>query len=71
VHLDVKAAAWTRSWRSGASVLDDSSFPSTVVADLESGELCAFVREPPVTQRLYEFVLDTGDSDTAAAIATW
>ena len=72
VHLDINAASVDEVVAAGARVLDDTSFPWTVVADPEGGELCVFVRDPPVTQRLYEIVLDTGDSAEApAAIATW
>lgn len=71
VHLDVQAESVQQVVDRGARVLDDS-FPWTVMADPEEGEFCVFVRDRPVTQRLYEIVLDTGDSSAAAAsIATW
>jgi catechol 2,3-dioxygenase-like lactoylglutathione lyase family enzyme len=72
VHLDVNATALDDVLEAGATVLDDTSFPWVVVADPEGGELCVFTRKPPVTQRLYEIGIDTGDSaESAAAIGTW
>jgi catechol 2,3-dioxygenase-like lactoylglutathione lyase family enzyme len=72
VHLDVNAASTDEVVAAGAAVLDAESFPWTVLADPEGGELCAFVREPPVTQRLYEIVVDTADSaEASAGIAHW
>jgi len=72
LHLDVNAATVDEIVAAGAAVLDDESFPWAVVADPEGGELCVFLREPPIEQRLYEVVFDTGDSaPAAAAIATW
>ena len=72
VHLDLNAASVDEVVAAGARVLDDTSFPWTVLADPEGGELCVFVREPPVSQRLYEIVVDTPKSaEASAAIATW
>lgn len=71
-HLDVNASSVGDVVAAGGRVLDDTSFPWTVVADPEGGELCVFVREPPVAQRLYEIGVDTGDSaEAAASIASW
>ena len=72
VHLDINAATVDEIVAAGARVLDGTSFPWTVLADPEGGELCVFLREPPVTQRLYEIAVDTADSaEESAAIATW
>lgn len=72
VHLDVNAASVDEVIAAGATVLDDESFPWAVLADPEGGELCVFVREPPIDQRLYEIGIDTDDSAEAAAdIASW
>jgi catechol 2,3-dioxygenase-like lactoylglutathione lyase family enzyme len=72
IHIDVNAAALDEVLAAGATVLDDTSFPWVLAADPEGGELCVFEREPPIAQRLYEIVIDTGDSpESAAAIATW
>ena len=71
VHLDVNAAAVEDVVAAGARILDAESFPWTVLADPEGGELCAFVREPPVTSRLYEIGVDTTSTQSAAAIADW
>ncbi len=73
VHLDVHALSVGDVAALGASVLPDwGPFPWTVMADPEGGELCVFVREPPIERRLYEIALDTTDSAQASAdIATW
>jgi len=72
VHLDLNAASVDEVVAAGGRVLDDTSFPWTVLADPEGGELCVFVREPPVSQRLYEIAVDTPNSaEASAAIATW
>jgi hypothetical protein len=72
VHLDLNAASVDEVVAAGARVLDGTSFPWTVLADPEGGELCVFVREPPVSQRLYEIAVDTPNSaEASAAIATW
>ena len=42
------------------------------MADPEGGELCVFVREGEISQRLYEIVVDTADSpEEAHGIAAW
>jgi catechol 2,3-dioxygenase-like lactoylglutathione lyase family enzyme len=71
VHLDVNAASVDDVVAAGASVLDGESFPWAVLADPEGGELCVFVREPPVGPRLYEIGIDTASTESAAAIAAW
>ena len=72
VHLDVNVGSVEELTRLGATVLDADSFPWTVLADPEGGEFCAFVREGEIAQRLYEVVIDTGDSAEAAhRIASW
>jgi hypothetical protein len=71
VHLDVNAASVDDVVAAGASVLDAESFPWAVLADPEGGELCVFVREPPVGPRLYEIGIDTASTESAAAIAAW
>lgn len=72
MHLDVNAASVQEIEALGATVLDPDSFRWTVMADPEGGEFCVFVREGEITQRLYEIVIDTGDSaDAAHEIAGW
>jgi hypothetical protein len=72
VHLDVDAASVADVEAAGARVVDDESFPWAVVTDPEGGELCVFLREEPVTRRVYEVVVDTADSAEASArIAAW
>src|SRR5262249_50575682 len=56
VHLDVNAGSVEEIERLGATVLDGESFRWTTMADPEGGELCVFVREGEITQRLYEVV---------------
>lgn len=71
LHLDVNASSVAEVEALGATVLDDS-FPWTVMTDPEGGEFCVFVREGPVTQRLYELGLDSGNSSEAChRIASW
>jgi Glyoxalase-like domain len=68
MHLDVNAGSVEEVERLGATVLDADSFRWTVMADPEGGELCVFVRDGEITERLYEIGVDTnGDSHTIAA----
>ena len=72
MHLDVNTASVEELVALGATVLDADSFRWTLMADPEGGEFCAFVREGEIAQRLYEVVIDTGDSAEAAhRIASW
>ncbi len=72
VHLDVNAGSVAELEARGATVLDAGSFRWVLMADPEGGELCAFLREGPITQRLYEIVVDTGDSpEEAHRLAAW
>jgi catechol 2,3-dioxygenase-like lactoylglutathione lyase family enzyme len=72
MHLDVNTGSVEELERLGATVLDTDSFGWTVMADPEGGELCAFVREGEITERLYEIGVDTRDSrEHALRIATW
>jgi Glyoxalase-like domain len=67
VHLDVHCASVDELAALGATVIDDTSFRWTVMADPEGGELCAFVREQVPEQRLYEVVVDSRDPREIAA----
>ncbi len=72
MHLDVNAASVAEVVTLGATVLDDESFGWTVLADPEGGELCVFVREGQISQRLYEIGIDTADSpESSHRIAAW
>ena len=72
VHLDVNAGSVAELEALGATVLDAESFRWVLMADPEGGELCVFLREGPITQRLYEIVVDTGDSpEEAHRLAAW
>ncbi|WP_219415916.1 VOC family protein [Pseudonocardia nigra] len=66
LHLDVHTGSVAELVELGATVLDDT-LPWTVMADPEGGEFCAFVREEPPPQRLYELVLDARDAHATAA----
>ena len=72
VHLDVATEDIGALVAAGATVVDAESFRWTTMADPEGQEFCAFVREAPVTNRLYELVWDCPD-DAAAShdIAAW
>ena len=72
VHLDVNAGSVAELEALGATVLDAESFRWVLMADPEGGELCVFLREGPITQRLYEIVVDTGSSpEEAHRLAAW
>lgn len=72
VHLDVSTEDVDRLVTAGATVVDPDSFRWTILADPDGQELCAFVREEPVTRRLYELVWQTGNSAAAChRIAAW
>ena len=62
VHLDLHVSAVSDLVDLGATILDATQ-PWTVLADLEGGELCAFVREPGALPdyRLYEVVVDAAE----------
>jgi len=72
MHLDLNVGSVEELTDLGATVLDGESFRWTLMADPEGGELCAFVREGEITERLYEIGIDTADSAEAAhRIAAW
>jgi len=72
IHLDLNVGSVDELTALGATVVDAESFRWTVMADPEGGELCAFVREGEITQRLYEIGIDTPDSTEAShRIAAW
>jgi hypothetical protein len=72
VHLDVNVGSVAELEALGATVLDAESFSWVLMADPEGGEFCAFLREGPITQRLYEIVVDTADSpEEAHRLAAW
>jgi hypothetical protein len=72
MHLDLNVGSVDELERLGATVVDGESFRWTLMADPEGGELCAFVREGEITQRLYEIGVDTPDSPEAAhRTAAW
>ncbi len=68
VHIDVNASSVEELRSLGALVVDDESFPWTVMSDPEGGEFCVFVRKGEISQRLYELVVDSTAPDT---IAKW
>jgi hypothetical protein len=77
VHLDVEAASVEPFIALGASMqlsCDESGFPWSVLVDPEGGEFCVFVRDDhptdPPGQR-FELVVDTTDSASSQALATW
>lgn len=61
VHIDVNTESVQQLVEAGAQVIDHHSFPWAVLSDPDGGELCAFTREPPVEQRLYEMGVDCVD----------
>lgn len=67
LHLDVHTGSVDELVALGATLIDDTSFPWTVMADPEGGEFCAFVRDEVPEARLYEMVLDCADAPGTAA----
>lgn len=68
VHLDVRAESPADLERLGATVVDDDSFPWTVMRDPEGGEFCVFGLREDQQAGLMEIVVDTADP---VAISTW
>ncbi len=69
VHLDVHTGSIAELQQLGAVVREpEGDRHWTVMADLEGGEFCAFVRDEPPALRLYEVVVDSADP---RAIAAW
>jgi hypothetical protein len=71
LHLDVNAEGVEEALAAGATVVDDSH-KWTVMRDPDGQEFCLFVRDAPIERRLYELVLDAGQSpEECLAIACW
>jgi predicted enzyme related to lactoylglutathione lyase len=68
VHLDVHTGDIATLTAAGATVFNDTDFRWIVMADPEGGEFCAFVREQPPEDLLYEIIVDCADPE---AVATW
>ena len=68
VHLDVHTGDIASLTAAGATVLNDTDFRWIVMADPEGQEFCAFVREQPPEDLLYEIIIDCADPE---AVATW
>ncbi len=71
IHLDVNAESLRTALDAGAEVV--AEHPRwTVLHDPDGQEFCVFVRDEPVTRRLYELIWHTGDSARASHdIAVW
>jgi catechol 2,3-dioxygenase-like lactoylglutathione lyase family enzyme len=68
VHLDIHTGDIGELIAAGATVLNDTDFKWIVMADPDGQEFCAFVREQPPDDRLYEIIVDCADP---AAVAAW
>jgi hypothetical protein len=68
VHLDVHTGDIAALTGVGATVLNDTDFRWVVLADPEGQEFCAFVRDSPPEDLLYEIVVDCADPE---AVANW
>jgi catechol 2,3-dioxygenase-like lactoylglutathione lyase family enzyme len=68
VHLDVHTGDIASLTGAGATVLNDTDFRWVVMADPEGQEFCAFVREQPPEDLLYEIIVDCADPER---VATW
>jgi hypothetical protein len=67
-HLDVRADSVDDIVAAGGTVVDATSFPWTVMKDVEGGELCVFPTRADTTAGLAEIVIDTTDP---VRISTW
>ena len=68
VHVDVHTGDISVLTAAGAAVLNDTDFRWVVMADPDGQEFCAFVREEPPQDLLYEIVVDCADP---GAVAAW
>jgi hypothetical protein len=68
IHLDVRAGGVEDVVALGGVVVDATSFPWTVMKDVEGGELCVFGTRAGRPAGLMEIVVDTGDP---VPISTW
>jgi hypothetical protein len=71
VHLDLHVGSVEELTGLGATAVlpsEHSGFHWTVLQDPEGGELCAFVRDQPPANRLFEVVVDSAEPK---AIADW
>ncbi len=66
VHLDLHTGDIETLTAAGATVLNDTDFRWIVMADPEGQEFCAFVREEPPEDRLYEIIVDCADPERVA-----
>jgi hypothetical protein len=68
VHIDLHTGSIESLLERGARVVSEQDH-WTVMADLEGGEFCAFVRDPDTlpSYRLYELVVDAADPERIAA----
>ncbi len=66
VHIDVHTGDISTLTAAGATVLNDTDFRWIVMADPEGGEFCAFVREQPPEDLLYEIIVDCADPELVA-----
>lgn len=68
VHIDVHTGDIGALTALGATVLNDTDFRWVVMADPEGQEFCAFSREQPPEDLLYEIVVDCTDP---RLVASW
>jgi catechol 2,3-dioxygenase-like lactoylglutathione lyase family enzyme len=72
VHIDISAESVRQVIDAGATVVEE--LPRwTVLADPDGQEFCVFVRDEPITQRLYELAWDCpqGPEPSHAQAAWW
>jgi hypothetical protein len=68
IHLDVHTGDVAALTAAGATVLNDTDFRWIVMADPDGQEFCAFVRDQPPEDLLYEVAVDCADP---LGLATW
>ncbi|HET9769999.1 MAG TPA: VOC family protein [Acidimicrobiia bacterium] len=66
VHLDVHTGDLAALTAAGATILNDTDFRWVVMADPDGQEFCAFVRDAPPEDLLYEIAVDCADPEAAA-----
>lgn len=70
LHLDINAASLDAAVAGGATVVGPVE-GWTVLTDTDGQEFCVFVRDQPITQRLYELVWDCAEGEAVTAAAWW
>ena len=71
LHLDVNARSNVDYVERGATIIDDRTFPWTVMRDPEGGEFCVFVRDQEPRHAIHALVVDCESTGGASLLAEW